>query len=606
MNPARRPPSAFHTAFGPALAGGDFFPTLAGRAFLAIPAVFTILSGFSLLSVLSVLFVAPVSAQTACTLKNADFKRTVLVDLPQEPMKLAPLPDGRLLWTERRGTVKLLQADGKTVVSAGTVPTDWDMDEGMHGIIADPNFATNRWIYIAYDPKTDNAPAGPGRWVSRFTLNGDVLDLASEKRIVHVEIERNLMGGCCHQGGALAFDPQGNLYWSIGEQSDYTVMSALTNESDRHKNSLRSAGNSNDLRGKIVRVHPEADGSYTIPAGNLFPKGLAKTRPEIYAMGVRNPFSLAVDPKTGWLWEGEVGTDVTAPSADKGAVGYDEINLLTKAAHLGYPFVNGPNDPFMNYDYVNNKALGLFDPNHLVNNSVFNTGLVDLAPAGKPQPALIYWTVQQQYSTAFPSGNGRTAAMVGPTYRFNPALSNSTKLPAWLDGKVVFWDHERESIRFLTLTSDQKVARIDSFMTDVKWSGIVDIQQGPNGSLYVAEYGHGFYTANPTAKISRIDYVGAPCGTTSLAQAPAPDRTPGNARMAFVDAAKGLSLELPKGSDRALVYDVQGHELWTSGARASAIGSMSAGSPATASAARPISVPAAVLPGGGLVLVRFQ
>jgi glucose/arabinose dehydrogenase len=537
------------------------------------------------------LFLAPRHARAqACTLKNADFKRTVVVDVVNEPMKLAPLPDGRLLWTERRGGVKVLLADGKTVVTAGTVPTYSDMDEGLHGIVADPAFATNNWIYLAYDPKTDNAPAGPGRWVSRFTLNGNTLDLASEKKILHVEIERNLMGGCCHQGGALAFDAKGNLFWSIGEQSDYTVMSALTNEADRHKNSLRSAGNTNDLRGKIVRIHPEADGSYTIPDGNLFPKTLAKTRPEIYGMGVRNPFSISVDAKTGWLWEGEVGTDVTAPSADKGAVGYDEINLLTKAAHMGYPYVNGPNDPFMNYDYVNNKALGLFDPDHLVNNSKFNTGLTDLAPAGKPLPALVYWTVQNKYSTAYPYGDGRTAAGVGPTYRFNPALSNSTKLPAWLDGKQIFFDHERETIRFLTLTADQKVGTIEPFMTDVKWSGIVDIQQGFNGSLYVAEYGHGFYTANPTAKISRIDYVGAPCGTVSLADA-APARGVQSSRMAFADPAKGLSLDLPAGASAALIYDVKGHELWRSGA---------------ASAGRSVHAPASALPGGGLVLVRFQ
>jgi cytochrome c len=542
-------------------------------------------------------------AQAACVLKNADFKRTVLVDQPPEPMKLAPLPDGRLLWTERRGAVKLLLADGKTVVTAGTVSAEAGMDEGLHGIVADPNFATNNWIYLTYDPKNDNAPAGPGRWVSRFTLNGNALDMASEKRIIHVEIERDLMGGCCHQGGALAFDAKGNLFWSIGEQSDYTVMSALTNEADRHKNSLRSAGNSNDLRGKIVRIHPEADGSYTVPDGNLFPKGLAKTRPEIYGMGVRNPFSLSVDPKTGWLWEGEVGTDVTAPSADKGAVGYDEVNLLTKAAHMGYPFVNGPNDPFMNYDYVNNKALGLFDPDHLVNNSKFNTGLVDLAPAGKPLPALVYWTVQNKYSTAYPYGDGRTAAMVGPTYRFNPALSNSTKLPAWLDGKLVFWDHEREAIHILTLTADQKVASIADFMTDVKWSGIVDIQQTTGGSLVVAEYGHGFYTANPTAKISRIDYVGAPCGTVSLAdETPAP-RAGGRARMVLAEAGKGLTLDLPEGSRMAIVCDVRGTELWRSGPET---GSLAADRAGYATTPRSVSMPAASLPGGGVTLVRFQ
>jgi cytochrome c len=551
---------------------------------------FTVISSIAAIAAFSLFGNTSAHAQAACTLKNEDFKRTVLVNLPNEPMKLAPLPDGRLLYTERRGAIKLVLADGKTMSTAGTVAAETGGDGGLQGIVADPDFAANNWIYLVYDLKNDNHPQGPGRWVSRFTLNGNTLDMGSEKRLLHVEIERNFMSGCCHQGGGLAMDPQGNLYWSIGEQSDYTILSSLTNETERHKNSLRSAGNTNDLRGKIVRIHPEADGSYTIPEGNLFPKDLAKTRQEIYGMGVRNPFSLSVDPKTGWLWHGEVGTDATAPSADKGAVGYEEINLITKASHLGYPFVNGPNEAFANYDYAANKSLGLFDPDHLMNNSKFNTGLTDLAPAGKPLPALVWWTVRAQFSTAFNFGEGKTAGMVGPTYRFNPALSNSTKLPAWLDGKVVFWDHERETIKLLTLTADRKVDHIDPFMTDVKWSGLVDIQQGPGGSLFTAEYGHGYYTSNPTAKISRIDYVGAPCGSVSLAQAQPPDRLRAASRMAYADPVKGLSLELPAGAESAVVYDVRGQALWRSAPREGSL----------------LSVPASALPGGGVVLIRFQ
>jgi glucose/arabinose dehydrogenase len=529
---------------------------------------------------------APAARAQQCALSNADFKRTILVNQPQEPMKLAVLPDGRVLWTEKRGAVKIwLPADG-SVVTAGTLNVYWNEDSGLQGIAQDPAFATNHWIYMVYDPKTDSHPAGPGRWVSRFTLNGNTLDLASEKKLLHVEIERNFMEGCCHEGGGLAFDPQGNLYWSIGEQSDYRVLSCLTNEQNRHQNSLRSAGNTNDLRGKIVRIHPEADGSYTIPAGNLFPPGLAKTRPEIYAMGVRNPFSLQVDPKTGWLWEGEVGTDATAPSPDKGAVGYDEINLVTHAVHLGYPFMNGPNDPFQNYDYVNNKPLGLFDPDHLVNNSQFNTGLTDLSPAGKPQPALIYWTVRKEYSKDFPFGEGKTAAIAGPTYRFNPALSNATHFPAWLDGKVFFADHEREIIRMATLKDDRSIARIDSFMTNEKWSGIVDIQQGPDGSFYVAEYGHGYYTPNPTAKISRIDYVGKPCGTVPVARPAEAPKGPAP-RLAYADPARGLALTWPYGATRAEAIGLDGKVLW--------------------SGAAPMDrIPASSIGGRGLVWLRYR
>lgn len=97
------------------------------------------------------LFPVPVSAQPTCVLSNADFKRTVLVDQPAEPMKLTVLP-----------------------------------------------FAVNNWIHVVYDPKSDNHPEGVGRWVSRFTLSNNKLDMASEKKILHVRIDRNLGGGCCH------------------------------------------------------------------------------------------------------------------------------------------------------------------------------------------------------------------------------------------------------------------------------------------------------------------------------------------------------------------------------------------------------------------------
>lgn len=206
----------------------------------------------------------------------------------------------------------------------------------------------------------------------------------------------------------------------------------------------------------MVRIHAEPDGSYPIPEGNLFPKGLAKTRPEIFAMGLRNPFSLTVDPKTGWPRVGEVGTD-----------------------------------------------------------------------------------------------------QVGPTYRFNSLLSNSTKLPAWMDGKTLFWDHERETIRLSTLTWDNKVARIDSMMTDVYWRGLVDIQQGGNVSLYTAEYGHGYYTANPIAnpidKISRIDYVGLSCGSVSLAPSRSASAGPGGSPLVYADPSRGLTLDLPAGTQGAEV-----------------------------------------------------
>jgi cytochrome c len=517
----------------------------------------------------SVILIIHASAQVDCTPTNTDFKKVVLVSQPDEAMKLTVLPDGRVLWAERKGTIMLYHPDTKTTVEAGRVPVYSTTDNGLQGIVRDPNFASNHWIYLDYDLKDDSYAKGPGRWLSRFTLVGDVLDLSTEKRLLHVEIERSLMAGCCHQAGALTFDPKGNIYWAIGEEGDYSLLYANTSEANSYQSSFKTSANTNDLRGKIVRIHPEDNGTYTIPEGNLFPKGVAgleKTRPEIYVMGVRNAFTVKVDPKTGWLWVGEVAIDASEPSQEKGAPGYEEINLVTHAVHLGHPFVNGPNDPMRNYDYINNKPLEWFDPNHLVNNSKFNTGLIDLAPAGKPQPALIYWTHLKKYSTAFPDfGEGRMAGMVGPTYRFNASLTSANKLPAYYDGKTFFYDYEREWIKLLTLTTDNKVGKIEPLMTDIPWSGLLDMEIGPDGAIYVIEYGHGFYTANPSAKISRIDYVGKACGTVDAVEK-SNEHLPNfkQTSLVYVGSRQILSIALPEGSIGAELFSLQGLSLWNS------------------------------------------
>ena len=560
---------------------------------------------FLCLPVLLLVIGNPARAQETCAIANSDFKRVVLVDQPDEAMKLTVLPDGRVLWSERKGTVMIYNPDTQLATQAGKVDAYTTEDNGLQGIARDPGFAVNHWIYLDYDLKSDANPAGPGRWLSRFTMVGDTLDMASEKRILHVEIDRTHEGGCCHQAGALAFDPKGNIYWGIGEDGDYSLLYANTSEANPFQSSFRSSANSNDLRGKVVRIHPEPDGSYTIPDGNLFPKGLAKTRPEIFAMGTRNAFTVKVDGRTGNVWIADVGIDATAPSPDKGAEGYEEINLLTKAAHLGHPFVNGPNDPLRNYDYVNDKPLEWFDPNHMVNNSVFNTGLVDLAPAGKPLSPLIYWTHSKKSSTAFPDfGEGRMAGMVGPAYRYDAALVSARKLPAFFDGKVFFWDYEREWVRVLTLAAGNTIGKIEQVMTDIPWSGIVDMELGPDGALYVVEYGHGFYTANPSAKISRIDYVGKPCGSTAVTSpVPGPASAPPiHSELKFADPASGLDLDLPPAASRAEAYGLRGERLWGS------VPPAASGSVRPDPSARPVrlKVPGSVFPGKGLVLIRYR
>src|SRR5690606_28992371 len=130
-------------------------------------------------------------------------------------------------------------------------------------------------------------------------------------------------------------------------------------------------------------------GNYEIPEGNLFPEGTAKTRPEIYVMGNRNPYRISVDQKTGYLYWGEVGPDANNDSLDtRGPRGYDEINQARKAGFFGWPFFVGDNYAYRGYDYATGQTGERYNPERPENNSPNNTGLQLLPPA---QPAFIWY-----------------------------------------------------------------------------------------------------------------------------------------------------------------------------------------------------------------------
>ena len=110
-------------------------------------------------------------------------------------------------------------------------------------------------------------------------------------------------GLCCHVGGQDRVRLAGNLYLSTGDDTNPFQSSGYTPIDDRANrnpafDARRTSGNTNDLRGKILRIRLRADGGYTIPGGNLFRPGQAQTRSEIYAMGMRNPFRFSVNRTT--------------------------------------------------------------------------------------------------------------------------------------------------------------------------------------------------------------------------------------------------------------------------------------------------------------------
>ena len=430
-----------------------------------------------------------------------------------EPTEMTILPNLDILVAQRRGELLLYKNDTKQVKQVGLLNVYWhthtpgvNAEEGFLGLQKDPNYAKNHWIFIYYSPIDSSVNR-----LSRFTFENDTLSMASEKVILEVHSQREI---CCHTGGSIAFGPDGLLYLSAGDNSTpfdepgaKYVNSGFgpMNDIPGHQqyDARRSAGNTNDLRGKILRIRVKDDGTYEIPDGNLFPKGTAKTRPEIYVMGDRNPYRISVDQKNSYLYWGEVGPDAGADSFDtRGPRGYDEVNQARKAGYFGWPLFVGNNYAYREYDYATGKSGDPFDPAHPVNNSRNNTGLTDLPPA---QPAFIWYPYAE--SPDFPEvGTGGRNAMAGPVY-YTDMFPKETRLPDYYNGKLFIYDWIRGWIKAVTMLPNGDFDKMEPFMEHIQLHNCIDMEVGPDGRLYLLEYGTGWFQKNPDAGLSRIDYT---------------------------------------------------------------------------------------------------
>lgn len=431
-----------------------------------------------------------------------------------EPTEMTVLPNLDILVIQRRGEIMLYKQDTKKVKQVGflnvyfkTSVPGVNAEEGMLGLSKDPDFAKNSWVYIYYSPIDSSVNR-----LSRFSFKNDTLDKATEKVILEVKSQREI---CCHTGGSIAFGPDKLLYFSAGDNSTpfdepgaKYVNSGYSPTNDFSPNqqydARRSSGNTNDLRGKIMRIRVKEDGSYEIPDGNLFPKGMAKTRPEIYVMGNRNPYRISVDQKNSNLYWGEVGPDANNDSlTTRGPRGYDEINQARKAGYFGWPLFVGNNYAYRQFDYGTGKSGDAFDPAHPINNSKYNTGLKELPPA---QPAFIWYPYAA--SPDFPQlGTGGRNAMAGPVY-YTDLYPKETRLPEYYNGKLLIYDWIRGWVKAVTMLPNGDFDKMEPFFPSLKVNSLIDMEVGPDGKLYLLEYGNGWFTKNIDAGIARIDFNG--------------------------------------------------------------------------------------------------
>jgi cytochrome c len=460
---------------------------------------------------------------------DSSFQKVTLNDFPGEPMSLAVLPDNRVLHTARTGEVRIHDPRTGLNVLAADVPVYEHDEEGLQGIAIDPDFARNKWVYLYYspplntptdDPATPDVNEGdapfegteadwaPFRGVlrlSRFKLAGETLQLGTEQRIIDVPVDRGI---CCHVGGQIDFDRGGNLYLSTGDDSnpfESDGYAPIDERANRHPafDAQRTSANTNDLRGKLLRIRVKSGGGYTVPPGNLFRPGTPKTRPEIYAMGLRNPFRFDVDPDTNEVYMADYSPDADVADPARGPAGQGRWMVIDRPANYGWPYCATPDLPYVDYDFATGASGAPFDCRRPVNESPRNTGLTRLPPVAEPEVAYSYGP-----SAEFPElGTGGIGPMAGPAYEFDSRSRSRVKWPEYYEEKPLFYEWTRDYVKAFTLDRRGEVRGIEPVLPSFVFDNPMDMEFGPDGALYVLEYGDGFFSENPDAQLARFDFV---------------------------------------------------------------------------------------------------
>lgn len=426
------------------------------------------------------------------------FTKTVLAEDLTEPMEIDLFPDGKIILIERRGAIKLFDPSSGQLTLVHKLPVHSLEEDGLMGCAVDPQYASNHWIYLYY-----SAPEKSVNRLSRFTFIGDSLDRASEKMILEVAVQRE---ECCHTGGSIEFDEKGLLYLSTGDNTNPFESDGYSPSDERPGRSAwdaqKSSANTMDLRGKILRIQVHEDGSYSCPKDNLFTgeSGLVG-RPEIYVMGCRNPFRISIDSRRNLLFWGEVGPDAGEPDTARGPQGHDEVNRAKKAGFFGWPYFVGNNKPYREYDFAARKSGAPYNPEAPFNNSPFNTGSQQLPPA---QPAFIWYPYAN--STEFPLvRNGGRNAMAGPVY-YCDRYPAETRFPDYYNGKLITYDWMRNWMMAITIDSLGDFSKMETFGDSVSLSRPMDMVIDKKGVLWVLEYGTQWFSKNPDARLSKIEY----------------------------------------------------------------------------------------------------
>jgi cytochrome c len=445
------------------------------------------------------------------------FVKEVLLDGLNEPVSLDITKDGRgVIYIERKGQVNWLDTKSAEVNQIGKIDVFSAKGFGEFGLLAialDPNFDTNQHVYMMYNVPSTIEGAGPLQRVSRFTLVEGKVDNGSVINMLETPNEDS----CCHTGGNMEFDGEGNLYIAFGDNTNpfeaFGVGPADFRPGRDAHDAYRSSGNTQDFRGKILRVKPQTDGSYTIPQGNLFADPI-KGKSEIYVMGARNPYTLAFDDQEKTLYYGDVGPDSKADNEEHGSKGYDEVNRVRQAGNFGWPLFIGNNKAYRQFNYDTKTPGNWNNPLNPQNTSPRNTGEKALPPA---QPAYIWYPYSQ--SEQFPElGAGSRNALVAGVYR---TKQGEGALPSYYEGGLFISDFMRRWVKVVYSDDNGDIYKIEEFAPDADLVAPIDLKFSHQGQLYILEYGSKWHANNIDARLSRIVYTGAGNRTpTAIIDAP--------------------------------------------------------------------------------------
>jgi aldose sugar dehydrogenase len=233
--------------------------------------------------------------------RDAGYRVETVASNLEVPWSIAFAPDGRIIFTERPGRIRVI-SNGKLVSKPLHTFSDVEQtgESGLMGLVLHPKFAQNHLLYASYAYRRDAV-----RVVQFKETNGAL----TNRRV----ILEGIPAAQFHAGCRLKFGPDGKLYITTGDATDRRIAQQL-----------------NSLGGKILRVND--DGS--IPSDNPF-VGRPNARPEIWAYGSRNAQGIDWQPGTGTLFDTEHG-----PSGFDGPGGGDEVNIVEKGANLGWPTIH--------------------------------------------------------------------------------------------------------------------------------------------------------------------------------------------------------------------------------------------------------------------------